>query len=222
MIAIQLFGTPASVSTRRVLITLKELSIPYTLHLINTLKNEQKLPATTQYQPFGQIPYMHDLFTGIRLYESRAIARYVVRQYDPDGKSGLLPSRNVGEWARFEQAASVELTKFEQSAGGLATELVFKPVFRKQPTDHEAAAKHLANLNNVLDVYDAILSKQKYIAGEHLTLVDLFHLPVGTRLTEANLDLLTTDTRLHVHRWWKDISMRPAWQVIKADNAPLS
>ena len=46
--------------------------------------------------------------------------------------------------------------------------------YRNETPDKEAFDKHIANLSIKLDVYDKILSKQKYLVGEvrHLFLVD--------------------------------------------------
>ena len=41
------------------------------------------------------------------------------------------------------------------------------------------------SLNARLDAYEKILSKQKYLAGDELTLADLFHLPCGAKLYVA-------------------------------------
>lgn len=43
----------------------------------------------------------------------------------------------------------------------------------------------IAQLEPKLDVYEQILSKQKYLAGDELTLADLFHLPYGVLLSTA-------------------------------------
>ena len=43
----------------------------------------------------------------------------------------------------------------------------------------------IAQLEPKLDVYEQILSKQKYLAGDELTLADLFHIPYGVLLSTA-------------------------------------
>ncbi|TCD71593.1 hypothetical protein EIP91_007340 [Steccherinum ochraceum] len=220
--AIKIYGIPISVSTRRALIAFKELNVPYELVTVNALAGENKAPENVQFHPFGKVPFMREAETGLTLYESRAIARYIVNKYDKDGKSGLIPHDPVAA-AKFEQAAAVELTRYEPHVAALSSELFFKPVLLKQPTDDAAVAKALEALNQTLDVYDGILGKQKYLAGDNVTLADLFHLPVGTTLTESlKLDVLTTDKRPNVQRWWKDISSRPSWVVLNADRAPLA
>ena len=57
--------------------------------------------------------------------------------------------------------------------------------FRGLPADEVQVKKHVDTLSAKLDVYEQILSKQKYIAGEQLTLADLFHLPYGAKLYPA-------------------------------------
>jgi glutathione S-transferase len=48
----------------------------------------------------------------------------------------------------------------------------FLPRFRGETPDKEAFDKHIAKMSLKLDVYDQILSKQKYLAGDvrHLSL----------------------------------------------------
>jgi glutathione S-transferase len=43
----------------------------------------------------------------------------------------------------------------------------------------------MAELGKKLDVYEQILSKQKYLAGDEVTLADLFHLPYAELLPKA-------------------------------------
>src|SRR6266550_2773438 len=52
-------------------------------------------------------------------------------------------------------------------------------------TDEVQAENLSTSLNARLDVYEKILSKQKYLAGGELTLADLFHLPCGVKLYVA-------------------------------------
>lgn len=64
--------------------------------------------------------------------------------------------------------------------------------------DKKRADELLAKLQKTLDVYENILSKQKYIAGDELTLVDLFHIPCGALLPAAGSNAIAT--RPHVAR----------------------
>jgi glutathione S-transferase len=72
---------------------------------------------------------------------------------------------------------------------------------RGMKTDEALVAALTANLEAKLAGYEAILSKHKYLAGDDITLADLFHLPTGARLPLAGVTLLQDETKFpHVAR----------------------
>ncbi|KAF7378141.1 Glutathione S-transferase [Mycena sanguinolenta] len=207
---IKLYAFPRSSCTRRVAVVCKELNVPYEIDLVDLAKGEQKSEAHLARQPFGVVPVMED--NGFQLFESRAIARYLVAKY---GKgSGLAPDpTDIEATAKFEQAASIENNNFDITGGQLAFELLLKPSRGMKP-DEARVKELLVTMNSKLDAYDKILSKQKYLAGDTLTIADLFHLPWLYGLTEqAKLDLIPS--RPNVMRWYQEIGARPSWQAVK-------
>ncbi|KAH8079437.1 glutathione S-transferase [Cristinia sonorae] len=215
---IQIYGIPSSTAVRRALIAFEELNVPYELVTIDLYKGEQKTEKSLKSHPFGRVPWINDPENDLLLFESRAIARYIVKKFDKDGTSGLIPkdSEEV-KAAKFEQAASIEVTEFDSPGLALARELVFNRVLYQREPDEARAAKLLAQLNHTLDIYEKILSQQKYLSGADLTLADLFHLPLITVFNDrTNLDLINTGERPHVRRWWQEISSRPSWVAILA------
>ena len=101
----------------------EEAGLPYTVHTVPFDDRETNHLAQ---QPFGQVPYLDD--DGFILYESRAIARYIALKYRHQGTPGLNPDvADLGKYARFEQAASVEQSNFDMYASAIAAERVFKP-----------------------------------------------------------------------------------------------
>ena len=107
---------------------LHEKNVPYDFFPVDFSKGEHKAPAFTAIQPFGQVPYIDD--DGFKLYESRAIARYLALKYG--GVGTLVPSpADLQKTALFEQAACVELSNFDPFAAGLAFENVFKGCVRR-------------------------------------------------------------------------------------------
>ncbi|THV03624.1 glutathione S-transferase-like protein [Dendrothele bispora CBS 962.96] len=207
-----IYGFRKSTCTRRVALICKELNVPYEVVDVNLAAGEQRSEAHLARQPFGVVPAISD--NGFELFESRAICRYLVQKYGKPGPDSLMPDpKDVEATAKFEQAASIENNNFDVFAGQIALESVVKPM-RGGTTDTEVVKKNTAILEAKLDVYDRILSKQKYLAGDVLTIADLFHLPFGMVITEgAKYDGLLK--RPNVARWWKDISSRPAWQAVK-------
>ncbi|KAI6130808.1 glutathione S-transferase [Pisolithus croceorrhizus] len=204
-------GASYSTCTRLVALVCKEKQIPFNLSVVDLSKGQHKAPGFVAVQPFGQIPYIDD--DGFVLYESRAIARYLIRKYPNQGTQGLIPT-DPKEEALFEQAASIEAFNFNPFASGIAFEKVFKPR-RGLPTNEQAVEERLALLRAKLDAYDVILGKQKYLAGDQVTLADLQHLPYGTLLANAGYsDLFSEAKRPNVSRWWNDLSNRPTWQDV--------
>ncbi|KAJ7266395.1 glutathione S-transferase [Mycena haematopus] len=207
---LKIYGAPPSSCTRRVAVVCKELNVPYELIVVDISKGEQRSAEHLARQPFGVVPTIDD--DGFTLFESRAIARYVVAKY---GKgSTLVPDpKDIEATAKFEQAVSIENNNFDPTGGQLALELILKPA-RGMQVDEERVKGLLATMNSKLDAYEKILSKQKYLAGDTLTIADLFHLPWLYGLTErAKLDLIPS--RPNVARWYQDISARPSWQAVK-------
>lgn len=122
---IHIYGASFSTCTRRVASIAKEVGVEYKLHPIEFPKGEHKAPAFLEHQPFGQVPYIvDDANDNFELYESRAIGRYLVRQYGAN--TGLIPS-DPKKLAKFEQAASVEQSNFDTHASTVAFEKLFAP-----------------------------------------------------------------------------------------------
>ncbi|KAF8072286.1 glutathione S-transferase [Lyophyllum atratum] len=207
---LKLYGSGGSTCTRRVGTVLREKKIPFELVEVQLTKGEHKSPEYLAKQPFGQVPYIDD--DGFILYESRAICRYLEAKFPNQGPK-LVPT-DIKENAIFEQAASVELNNFDAYAHKAVAEKIFKPYYGQTPSE-EAFQELIKQLAGRLDAYDVILSKQKYVAGNELTLADLFHLPYGYMLKDAGSNIMDDESRPHVLRWWKDITSRPSWEAVK-------
>lgn len=54
--------------------------------------------------------------------------------------------------------------------------------------DMKKVEENETGLKDRLAGYEKILEKQKWIGGDNLTLVDLFHLPFGTIVTEVSVN----------------------------------
>lgn len=74
--------------------------------------------------------------------------------------------------------------------------------------------EQVAKLEKVLDVYEAQLSKSKYLAGDFFSMADLSHLPYTNLLVNATDKAEVITSRPHVHAWWKDISSRPSFTKV--------
>ncbi|KAJ6541212.1 glutathione S-transferase [Mycena vulgaris] len=199
MAILKLYGMGSAACTRRVATILHEHQVPFELVEVDLMKGEHKIPAFLAKQPFGQIPYIDD--EGFILYETRAICRYIAAKYPA---AGLLPTEPKAN-ALFEQAASTELTNFDPSATKLAVETFIMPC----KGDPAVVAAQLAILDEKLDAYDVILGEHRYLAGDALTIADLFHLPSAALLTAGGSEIMTR--KPNVARWYNELIARPSW-----------
>ncbi|KAF9530991.1 glutathione S-transferase [Crepidotus variabilis] len=205
---LKLYGSAKSTCTRRVAVILHEKKVPFELVPVDYAAGEHKSEAYLKKQPFGQVPYLDD--DGFILFESRAIGHYIASKY-PDQGTPLIPS-GLQANALFQQALSIEVADFDDYASKAAKESVFKAM-QGLKTDQAVLDELLKTLDAKLDGYERILNKQKYLAGDEISLADLFHLPYGSMLPASNFKGL--EARPNVARWWKDVSTRPSWQAVK-------
>ncbi|OBZ67186.1 hypothetical protein A0H81_12786 [Grifola frondosa] len=202
--AIKLYGFPASTCTRRVAVVLKEKNVPYEFVGVDRTSSEHKSENYLAKQPFGQVPYIVDE-DGFTLFESRAIGRYIATKYAAQGEKLIPDPSDLKATALFEQAASIEAFNFDPS----------QLMQRDAAADVKLLESYKTALNAKLDAYEVILSKTKYLAGDSVTLADLFHLPFGARLEEYGVNVLTSEKRPNVAR------RRSLWPSHHPDAPPV-
>lgn len=78
------------------------------------------------------------------------------------------------------------------------------------PPDEARVAQAEVDLDTVFAIYDKILTKQKYLAGDELTLADLFHLPNASALKEFGYRG-TFEKYPNVDKWFKGLQERETW-----------
>ncbi|KAJ7092521.1 glutathione S-transferase [Mycena crocata] len=193
-----------------VALVLAEKQIPFEFIPIDMVNGGSKTPEFLAKQPFGQVPVIDD--DGFILYESRAICRYLVEKYPGQGPR-LVPT-SLQERALFEQAASVEFANFHFQAFKIVVEALGKP-HNGLPVDQALLSSAISQLSATLDVYDTILGRQKFLAGNEFTLVDTFHLFHAHFLASAGIDIMMR--KPHVARWWTEVVSRPAWVKLQEE-----
>ncbi|CAK5268054.1 unnamed protein product [Mycena citricolor] len=208
---LKLYGFPrASGATRAVLVTLLEKQVPFEHCIVDVQNGELLLPRFIAMQPFSQYPVIDD--DGLIVYESRAICRYLEDKYPAQGTRLGPPSGDLRARARFEQAMSVETFNFHPHVHTVYFERINKPL-RGLQSDEAAISEALQKLGKTLDVYDLILGKTRFLAGDEFTLADLFHLPFGGLLSlNGGSDIMSSEARPNVARWWNEIHARPTVQ----------
>ncbi|KAJ7098528.1 glutathione S-transferase [Mycena belliarum] len=196
-----------------VAMVLVEKQIPFELVVVDLAKGDHKTPEHLAKHPFGQVPMIDD--DGFILYESRAICRYLAEKYADRG-TPLIPTASLPAKALFEQAASIEFANFYPLIVKIALEVVYKPRVHNLPPDEAVLAQAKSDIAAKLDVYEVILSTQKYLGGNEFTLADLFHLAYTPSLIKEGHNIMA-DRGPNVTRWWNDVSSRPSWVKLQAE-----
>ncbi|KAL2075178.1 hypothetical protein VTL71DRAFT_120 [Oculimacula yallundae] len=201
-------GSPYSTCSQRVFIAFAEKGVEAELKALDFATGEHKQAAHLKIQPFGKVPVLED--DGFFIYESRAIAKYIAKKYAGQGTKLIPDEGDVKAYGLFEQACSIEQSYFDGPASSICFEKVFKPMKGLGATDEEMVKKHAAALEASLAVYDGILAKQAYLAGDELTLADLFHLPYGKMVKGLGFaDLFAKFP--NVDKWFTALEKRETW-----------
>ncbi|PVH87781.1 glutathione-S-transferas-like protein [Cadophora sp. DSE1049] len=212
--SLKLYGMSQSSCTRRVLTTLAEKNVTdYELIVINLLLGEQRQPSFLEISPFGKVPVLKD--DDLLVYESRAICQYIARKYAGQGTELMISEGNSKAQAVFAQACSVEVNFFDVPVYGLCWERLIKARAKLGEPDEALVKESLDKLDTCLAVYESILSKQKYLAGNKFTLADLYHLPYGVEALDVGLKDLMVNYP-HVAKWFEGLQARKSWAKVIA------
>ncbi|KAG8730452.1 hypothetical protein FRC11_006660 [Ceratobasidium sp. 423] len=190
MVTVKLHAMTYAACAHRVWATAHELGINVVLIPVDLAKVEHKAEEYIEnHHPFGVIPALEDE-DGTKIFESRAICRYLVAKYAKG--SPLLPDPSDPKaYGLFEQAASIEYSTFDPPAFILTYERIVVPLKHEKPND-VLIKKSVEALTAKMDGYERILSKQKYLAGDTFTLADLFHLPFGQIISVLEPQILAS------------------------------
>lgn len=89
----------------------------------------------------------------------------------------------------------------------------FGPTMKGSVSNEAVVAQKLEELGQILDVYDARLSGNKYLAGPSFSLAEIPHMTSISYLLFAvpkeGTELLRS--RPHVQAWWEDVTSRASW-----------
>lgn len=199
MIDVYAFATPNSL---KVPIALEEAGLTYDLHSVNVRAGEQKLPEFLALNPNAKVPVLVDSDgpdgTQLVLTESAAIIVYIAEK---TGK--LMPLSGVGRARVFEQLfyhASALSPSFGQAG--------YFQKFAPEPLPH-AIDRFLGEANRLVDLLDAMLERQAYVAGDTLTIADIAHYGWLWRRAFVGIDF---EGRPNLSRWYEKLAARPAFQ----------
>ncbi|KAL6627880.1 hypothetical protein ACP70R_031606 [Stipagrostis hirtigluma subsp. patula] len=209
MAPVKVFGPAMSTNVARVLVCLEEVGAEYEVVDVDFDAGEHKRPEHLARNPFGQTPAFQD--GQLMLFESRAISRHVLRKYKTE-EVNLLREGNLQESALVDVWLDVEAHQYNPAISPIIYQHYLIPMRGGTP-DQKLISKSMEKMKKLLDVYEARLSKFKYLAGDFVSLADLSHFPY-TYYFMATPYVSAFDSYPSVKAWWESLMSRPAVQKV--------
>ena len=190
--------TAATPNGHKVSITLEELGLPYSVHVLDLSAGEQKEPAFLKINPNGRIPAIVDRSNGdFPIFESGAIMLYLAER-----AGRLIPADEKGrsrvvQWLMFQM-------------GGLGPMMGQANVFAKYFPERiqPAIDRYLRESRRLLEVLDGHLADNEFLAGDY-SIADIANFAWARVYHWPGVDIEGLD---HLPRWLSAIDARPEVQ----------
>ncbi|CAN6336318.1 unnamed protein product [Urochloa humidicola] len=206
-VTVKVYGWAMSPYVSRALLCLEEAGVGYELVPMSRDAGDHRLPEHLDRNPFGQVPVLED--GDLTVFESRAVARHILRKYKPEllGEGSLERSAMVDVWVE------VEAHQLHPVTAAISVECIAH--FLGRTRNQAVIDENVEKLEKVLEVYEARLSKCKYLAGDFFSFADLSHFTfvhyfMGTEYAAM------VHAHPHVKAWWEELAARPAARKVAA------
>lgn len=199
MIELYAAGTSNGMRAR---IALEECGLSYNLHPVDLAKGEHKTPQFLALNPNGQIPVIVDSEgpggKKVTLSQSAAILLYAAE------KSGRFLPKDPAARPALLQALMSTCTDVTPTFGAVLG------ILRSKDPHGPTAELFKARLKAFFKVWDDALGRQKYAAGNEVTIAD-FSLYAGYARTKGAL-AECCEGMANLERWGNEMAARPAIQ----------
>jgi glutathione S-transferase len=198
----KLYGFPPSPNTWKVRALAAYLKVPLELEVIDLSKGEQRSPAYLAINPTGRAPTLVD--GGLTLWESNAILQYIAdKTGSPLWPADARSRADVSRWHCWQLAHWGA-----EACQPLTFQRLVKKFLNLGPPDEGIVGKATDAFNKEAKVLDAHLAKQKYLAGDALTVADF---AVAVPLFYAKQAELPLGAYPHLRAWFERVAALPCW-----------
>jgi glutathione S-transferase len=199
----KLYGFPPSPNTWKVRALAAHLGVPLELEFIDLSKGAQRAPAYLALNPTGRTPTLVD--GDFKLWESNAIMAYIAGKTS----NSLWPNdpRTRADIARWQFWALAHWGG--QACVPLLFNRLIKKILNLGPPDEAAIAKATEAFNKEAKMLDAHLAKQKFLAGDTLTIADF---AVAAPLFYAKEAEMPVGPYPHLRGWFDRVAALPCWR----------
>jgi GST-like protein len=198
MIDLYTWGTP---NGRKVSIMLEELGLPYKVHPINILKDDQFKPEFIAINPNSKIPAIVDPDGpggSLPLFESGAILIYLAEKHGRFLPKDPRQRYIVMQWLMFQMGGVGPM--FGQTHHFLRAAKEDVPYGKK---------RYHTETRRLYGVMNRRLGEARYLAGDEYTIADIATFPWVSRFEWHQVDL---NEFPNVKRWFDENAARPAVQ----------
>lgn len=178
---LKIYGSDLSAPANKVRFAANALGLQYDYIKVDLRSGEHQKPEYKKIHPVNKVPAIND--DGFSLFESNAIIRYLAEKI----KSPLYP-KDLKERAIVEQWIDFGSMHVGLALSKVIYNRVFAPM-RGVPVDEASLKEGLAFLDRFLPVVDEQLGKNKYLAGNQITLADINLLALMDPCEIANVDI---------------------------------
>ncbi|XP_017026651.2 uncharacterized protein [Drosophila kikkawai] len=153
------YYTPVGSGCRTIIMVAKALGVELNRKPISLSQQDHLKPEFLKINPQHTIPTLVD--NGFTLWESRAIAIYLVEKY---GKDDSLYPKDPKQQALINQRLYFDLGLYDTFAK------YYYPIFR---SGEPANAENFKKIESAFEFLNTFLEGQEYVAGDHLTVADI-------------------------------------------------
>jgi glutathione S-transferase len=196
------WGRKTSSNVQALMWCIGELGLPYLRHDAGHRYGGTDTSTFLAMNPNGTVPVLRD-GDGEPIWETGAILRYLAARY---GQAPFWPVDGP-ERARIDKWA--EWSKINVTLN--FTTPIFWRVIRIAPVDrdHLAIGRAVKKLDSILDIAEAQLSRETFLAGDDFTLADIQFGHVLFRYFDISI---TRPDRPALHRYYAALTTRPAFR----------
>nr|XP_017000349.2 glutathione S-transferase D6 [Drosophila takahashii] len=180
------YYSPRGSGCRTVIMVAKALGLELNKKLVNTMDGDQLKPEFVKLNPQHTIPTLVD--NGFSVWESRAIAVYLIEQY---GKDDSLFPKDPKKQALVNQRLNFDMGTLYDSFARY-----YYPLFRTGKPGSDEDFKKIATSFEYLNIF---LEGQDYVAGDQLTVADIAILATVSTFEIFDFDLSKYP---NVARWY--------------------
>ncbi|HET9624303.1 MAG TPA: glutathione S-transferase [Kofleriaceae bacterium] len=197
---LKIWGRISSLNVRKVVLAAQELGVAFERVDAGGTFGIVRTPDYLAKNPNALVPVIED--DQVQLWESNVIVRYLCARHGADGMYPLDLARrfDAERWMDWQQ------TTLNPAGRDGFIQLIRTPADKR---DGSVVARSVAATEPLLDLLDAHLARQPFIAGERLTMADL---PIACEIHRWNalpLDL-ERPARPHLTRWYAGLTSRPS------------